>query len=316
MRDFAISLMSPIRGIARMFRSFLLRDVEIRVETCAMMLARLHIDRIRAIGAPRSLADVEFRVFSQWGEDGIIQYLLSRIEIPNPVFVEFGVENYKESNTRFLLMNNNWIGLVIDSGDDHINFIRRDELSWRYSLRAVRAFITAENINELISGAGIGGDIGLLSIDITGNDYWIWKAIQVISPRIVICEYNSVFGKDMPVTVPYDPSFYLTTAHYSNLYFGASLPALCHLAEEKGYIFVGTNSVGSNAFFVRKDVAGTLPALTAESGYVEDRIRGSRDAKGKLTFLSGSARLNVIAHLPVVNVSTNATIRLGDAVRS
>jgi hypothetical protein len=137
----------------------------------------------------------------------------------------------------------------------------------------------------------------------------------VISPRIVICEYNSVFGKDAPITIPYAPDFYWTKAHYSNLYFGASLPALCHLAEQKGYIFVGTNSVGTNAFFVRRDAAGALPALTAEEGYIEDRLRGSRDQKGRLTFLSGAARLAVIADMPVVNVATNATVRLGDAVR-
>ena len=94
-----------------------------------------------------SLDEVEFQVFSQRGEDGVIQYIINKIEIPNKVFVEFGVETYTESNTRFLLMNNNWSGLIIDGSKKNINFIKRDFIYWKYDITALESFITKDNIN-------------------------------------------------------------------------------------------------------------------------------------------------------------------------
>src|SRR5436190_7582530 len=114
----------------------------------------------------KSFTDVEFSVFSQWGDDGIIQYLIRKIDIPVKSFIEFGVENYKESNTRFLLLNDNWSGLIMDSSKKHLNFIRNDSIVWKHNLKAVRAFINAENINGVIKSAGYRGEIGSLSIDI------------------------------------------------------------------------------------------------------------------------------------------------------
>src|SRR6478609_538478 len=104
--------------------------------------------------------------FFQRGEDGIIQYIISQIEIPNKIFIEFGVENYVESNTRFLLMNNDWSGLVIDGSKQHIRFIKENFIYWKYDLTACHSFITKENINQLISGYTNCEDIGLLSIDV------------------------------------------------------------------------------------------------------------------------------------------------------
>ncbi|MGH7869018.1 MAG: hypothetical protein ACREP9_15625, partial [Candidatus Dormibacteraceae bacterium] len=209
--------------------------------------------RVVALPSVTPLPHTEFRVFSQWGEDGIIQFLLAHIPIPNPVFVEFGVENYLEANTRYLMHRNNWSGLVLDGSEAHISDLKARSEFWRHDLLAVNSFITRENINSLISGAGIEGDIGLLSIDIDGNDYWVWEAIEVISPRIVICEYNALFGPRLPITIPYQADFHRTHAHFSNLYFGASLSALFSLGQQKGYRFIGCNSSGVNAFFVRED---------------------------------------------------------------
>jgi hypothetical protein len=146
------------------------------------------------------------------------------------------------------------------------------------------------------------GDIGLLSIDIDGNDYWVWQAINVISPRIVICEYNSVFGRNNPVSVPYGEQFNRTVAHHSNLYFGASLKALCLLGEQKGYVFVGSNSAGSNAFFVRKDFALNVSAMDCQTGYVKSKFRESRNERGHLTYVSGNDRIKLIENLRVIDV--------------
>jgi len=269
-----------------------------------LLLGKILSRQNKALQQVNNLAETEFRVFSQTGDDGIIQYLISKAQISDRTFVEFGVENYIESNTRFLLVNDNWSGLVIDGSEKQIDFIKTDDIYYQHDLTTLCAFITSENINELISSAGISGEIGLLSIDIDGNDYWIWKAINVVSPTIVIVEYNSVLGSERAITVPYKPDFIRTKAHYSNLYFGTSLKALCLLAEEKGYAFVGSNSVGTNAYFVKKERLGSLVPRSAEEGYVQSKFRESRDVNGNLTYLSGKHRYNLIKGLPVYNVVT------------
>jgi hypothetical protein len=256
-----------------------------------------------------SIKEAEFQVFSQFGDDGIIQFLLQNIKIENQVFIEFGVEKYTESNTRFLLMNNNWRGLVIDGSQENIDFIHQDSIHWRYDLTAICSFITAENINDLFTKNGFTGDIGLLSIDIDGNDYWVWKKMEVINPVIVVVEYNSVFGM-LPVTIPYQADFMRTKAHFSNLFWGTSLGALWHLATQKGYDFVGTNSAGNNAYFVRKDKIGEIRPLTLAEGFTDSKFRESRNEKGELTFLHGRARLQAIKNCEVFDVVENKIVKI------
>ncbi|QDK77592.1 hypothetical protein EXU85_02870 [Spirosoma sp. KCTC 42546] len=252
-----------------------------------------------------SMKEAEFKVFSQFGDDGIIQYLISWVKPSLDTFVEFGVEDYEEANTRFLLMNNNWKGLIIDGSSTFIDFIKSSTFYWRYSLKAVASFVTAENINQLLVDNGITGQIGLLSIDIDGNDYWVWKAITAVEADIVVIEYNSLFGSDRAITIPYQPDFMREQAHYSYLYFGASLPALCDLAIEKGYAFVGCNQAGNNAYFVKKEKLNGLTALSAKEGYVYSRFRESRDQAGQMSMLDGVERSPLIAGLPVINTKTN-----------
>jgi hypothetical protein len=254
----------------------------------------------------------EFRVFSQWGEDGIIQYLLRHVSIERPVFVEFGVENYIESNTRFLLTNNQWAGLVMDGSTENIDYIRRDPIYWATNLKAEHAFITKENINELLSRSGIAGDIGLLSVDIDGNDYWVWQAIDTISPRIVICEYNSQFGSSAEVTTPYDAGFVRDAAHFSKIYYGASIRALASLATRKGYSLVASNSVGNNVFFVRNDLRGALPVLTPEQAYRRAQFREYHDEAGQLTFDDFESRLRKIGHLSLYDLKTNSLAKIAE----
>lgn len=252
-----------------------------------------------------------FGVFSQYDEDGIIQFLINHVEIKNETFVEFGVEHYEESNTRFLLLNDNWRGMVIDGSEENIGYIKNDRISRRFDLQSQCSFITKDNINELIRNSGFAEDLGLLSVDIDGNDYWVWEAIDVVRPRIVVAEYNSVFGHD-PVSTPYLADFQRTKAHFSNLYYGCSLSALAHLAGKKGYRLVGSSLRGNNAFFLRNDIAGAFPEVSARDAYVSSPFREGRDAKGRLTFLRGAARRKAIAHLPVVNVITGQTAPLGE----
>ena len=277
-----------------------------------LLLGRDKAEVIKSKINVNSLADVEFRIFSQWGEDGIIQYLISKIDIPNKIFVEFGVENYLESNTRFLLINDNWSGLVIDGSKANINFIRKDPISWRHDITAIHSFITKDNINELIRQTVNEEDIGLLSIDIDGNDYWILDEIKIIKPRILICEYNSIFGSRHSVTTPYSPGFVRRKAHFSDLYFGASLTAICELANAKGFDFVGTNSSAVNAFFVRKDLSAPFKKHKPQEIFFPSKIRESRDENGRLSFLAGEKRLDAMKDLPVYHTTTKQLVLIRD----
>lgn len=254
----------------------------------------------------------EFRVFSQWGEDGIIQYLLKHVPVERPIFVEFGVENYTESNTRFLLTNNQWSGLVIDGSAENIDYIRRDPIYWAANLKAEHSFITKDNINNLLSRNGIEGDIGLLSVDIDGNDYWVWQAIDKISPRIVICEYNSHFGPSAEVTTPYDAAFVRDTAHFSKIYYGASIAAFCSLAAIKGYSLAASNSAGNNIFFVRNDLIWELPVLSPAQAYRRAQFREYHDENGQLTYDDFETRLRKISHLSLYDLQTKALAKITD----
>lgn len=252
-----------------------------------------------------ALSDVEFKVFSQWGDDGIIQWLVHNLEIPHKTFIEFGVETYRESNTRFLMMNDNWSGLVMDGSESNIAQIIQSEYFWKYELSAKAVFIDKENINSLLAASGFDKEVGILHIDLDGNDYWIWKEISVINPIVVILEYNSVFGIDRAITTPYDKNFYRTHAHYSNLYFGASLRALQQLSEKKGYALIGCSSAGNNAYFVRRDkLNAEVREIALEKSYVVSKARESRDATGKLTYLIGIHRAEIMRGMPVYNIDT------------
>lgn len=252
------------------------------------------------------LNSYEFKVFSQWGEDGIIQHLIKSLEIKNKTFIEFGVEDFTESNCRFLLMNDNWRGFVVDGSLSNIEKIKKSYFYWRYDLNAFHAFITKNNINEILQHSAFDKDLGILSIDIDGNDWYILEAISFYQPRVLICEYNDVFGKDRAISVPYDSQFIRTKKHYSNLYFGASIAAMTYLANKKGYALVGVNSNRNNAFYVRKDLlCDQVPAVNLDQIYEPSNIRESRNEAGRLTYLAGDNRLGLIQGLPIFNVKTN-----------
>jgi hypothetical protein len=288
-----------------------LKRQEKELENIKFLFGQMMAANIKSI-QPESFDDIEFKVFSQFGDDGIIQYLIKKLDIQNQSFIEFGVEDYQESNTRFLLMNNNWKGLVIDGDTDNINHIKEQDYYWKHTLTAVSSFVNKENINEIFITNRFINEIGILSIDIDGNDYWIWEAINSISPELVIIEYNNVFGKDLPITIPYNPTFYRTNAHYSNLYWGASLAALDFLANKKGYFLIGSNNAGNNAYFARKDKAGKIKQTNVISTYRESAIRESRNQDKSLSFLSGQDKIKEIAEMPVVNVITKDIFKLKD----
>ncbi len=256
----------------------------------------------------KNIQDAEFKIYSQFGEDGIIQFLIKKYKVENKKFIEFGVGNYSESNTRFLLVNNNWEGLIINDDNSHIEFLNSEIgkiILYKHRIKIINKKLTLENVNKTFKEEGFSGEIGILSIDVDGIDYWFLKEIDSVSPKILIVEYNSTFGKKFEVTVPYKKEFDRTKEHFSNLYFGASLKAIVNLAKSKGYIFVGSNSAGNNAFFIRQDKKRNNDEISVENGYVESRYRESMDKNRNLTLIDDHHdRLNLIRNLKLYDINS------------
>ena len=213
-----------------------------------------------------------FKVYSQNDEDGIIEEIFNRIGTTNKIFIEFGVENGLECNSHYLLFKG-WRGLWIDGGETNVKTIRERfaPVIANGKLNVLRAFITRENINELFVTGGVTGEIDLLSIDVDGNDWHIWRAINVVKPRVVVIEYNAKFPPNCDWKQAYNRYHIWDGSDWQ----GASLKSLELLGHKLGYQLVGTNLNGVNAFFVRKDLARDLfiePA-TAENLYNPARAK-------------------------------------------
>ena len=210
---------------------------------------------------PRRLEHYAFKIFSQNGEDGMLQEILRRIGTTNKRFVEFGVQDGLECNTHFLL-HSGWDGLWIEGNEAAAAKIRQVFAGplGNGSLKLEHRFVTAENINAIISGAQFTGEIDLLSVDMDGNDYHVCRAIESIMPRIIVVEYNASFPPPIKWIKPYEPAYVWD----GSTYFGASLAAYTAMLAERGFTLVGTDLCGVNAFFVK-------------SGLIEDRFAEAGD---------------------------------------
>lgn len=200
---------------------------------------------------PARLRDASYDIFTYHGEDGIIGFLLSRLSGVPPVFADIGSGDCIKSNCAYLAVHEGWKGCFLDTQAEQLEVGKKfygARGGKDNGIRFLQAYITPENVNGLLSGAGLNGEIGLLSIDIDGNDFWIWKAIGVIRPRIVVIEAKVEFGIDNRV-VPYAKS-----NHHSadKMYNGASVEALKELGRQKGYKLAGANKQGYNLFFVQQ----------------------------------------------------------------
>jgi hypothetical protein len=233
-------------------------------DQAVQQLLRLQYRDLIDAGRPLPpLGDVEMRFYSQNGEDGIILLLLEAVGTATKRSVEICAGDGIECNTANLLINHGWTGLLVDGGEELLTrgrqFYEWGTEAFTYPPTLRQAWVTAENVNDLVREAGIEGEIDLLSVDLDGVDYWIWKALDCARPRIVVAEFNDAWGPYDSVTVPYDPDF---SWERGSLYYGASLAAMCGLGVEKGYRLVGAQRYGFNAFFVREDLAiDTLPTI-------------------------------------------------------
>jgi len=218
-------------------------------------------------GALPSLSDTGLRVFSQFEEDGKLLFIFSILGMKNKTFVEIGSDDGVNSNSANLYFNFGWHGLFIDGNRHSIRrgkkFFAKYPHPWFYKPQFLCSKVTRENVNALIENAGYRGEVGLLSIDIDGNDYWVWDAITVVEPQVVIIETHNEFGMNN-IVVPYDADYSYPGKH--PVYHGASPVAMTKLASKKGYRLAGANELGFNFIFVRKGLAEKeLPEVTVES---------------------------------------------------
>lgn len=243
-------------SIGRYLRRHLAVPTVRRLDMLGELLVEQHIEQLLS-GAPYNQANrlepFGFRSFSQNDEDGIVQEICRRLALERGTFVEFGVQNGMQNNTRLLLYKQ-WKGLWIEADAKCVRDMRHAFASELKSgqLKVLHSFVTRENISELIASAGLG-EIDLLSIDVDGNDYWIWQAIE-LRPKVVIMEYNAKLRPPTEWVMTYNPRHNWDYTDYQ----GASLASLDKLGRQKGYVLVGTCLAGVNAFFVRADLLGGL----------------------------------------------------------
>jgi hypothetical protein len=251
-------------------------------------------ERDAALEAATGLTRFEYRVFSQNGEDGVLAELFRRLDIRDGSFVEFGVQSGREGNCVFLADVLGWRGLFMemDSGD-HATLERRYRANPRVTTR--RAQVTPGNVESLFAGAGVLDEPAVVSIDVDGADYWVWRAIDSYRPLVVVIEYNAALDPERRLVQPADaPAGWSGTDCY-----GASLGALSALAEVKGYRLAHTELAGVNAFFVRADLDVALPPAEAVP------VRAPNH------FLAGHAHVADAGTLELVDLDTPAAGEVG-----
>ena len=258
----------------------------------------------------KNLSEIEFQVFSQWGEDGIIDWIINKFPNIPKSFLEIGTQDYKESNTRFLLINKNWDGFLIEGDDNEVKKIKSQRIYWKHKLTIKSEFVTKENINSVVKKLNVPKKIGLLSLDIDGVDYWVLKKLSVLEPSIIICEYNSLYGLNKSITVPYKTDFDRSKEHYSNLYYGASIQAFIELMKSKQYFLLGTNSAGNNAFFMKNKFLKEANKAIVEKKIFTSKFRESRNKNGNLTFLDKKESLKLIQNQFVIDLKDNKKKKL------
>lgn len=256
----------------------------------------------------KSLIEVDYKVFSQNGEDGIIDYLLNSLNIDVPKFLEIGVGNYKESNTRYLFEKSSCKGMIVDNIKNLKQKVSKYVKLWKGDLTIIENTVTSENILEILSSNNFHKNLDIFSLDIDGIDYWVMKEIPENISKIVVAEYNSIFGPNLEVSVPNIKNFDRKKYHYSYLCYGTSLRALINLMIKKKYVFLGTNIACNNAFFVSesevKKININLPDIKNLEKFTRSNFTESRSINGELNYLSGQDKLNEIENCEVVDLST------------
>lgn len=263
----------------------------------------------------KDIDQTNYKVFSQNGEDGIIQYLIKTLKLKHIKFVEIGTEDYTESNTRYIFHTMRCDGLIIDPLKNLDTLVKKNIPEfWKNNLKIINNFATPENINSLLEDSNFHNDIDLFSLDIDGIDYWIIKKLKKNISKIFIAEYNPYFGPDLEITIPNINNFNRTSYHYSNLCWGVSLKSLIKIMIEKNYTFVGSNDFLNNAFFVSNDHIDKIkikkPNLENLFEFTNAKYREGRDQIGNLTFIEPRKILYEIKDCEVIDLKRDKLVKI------
>lgn len=253
-----------------------------RVDVGSQLVLAAHYRELRQRGGPfPALRDVAFRSYSQNQEDGILLYLFGLLGTTNRVAVEICAGDGIECNTANLVLNHGWSALLIDGDEARVArgrafySRRRETRVWPPTF--VHDWVTTANVDDLLTQHDVTGEIDLLSLDLDGVDWWIWRAMSVIEPRVVVVEYQDIWGPERAVTVPYDAEFRAEFRDRFPDYAGASLAAFVKLGREKGYRLVGCEPLGFNAFFVRQGIGDdVLPEIDPASCFEHPKVQWGR----------------------------------------
>lgn len=211
------------------------------------------------------LESAEKSIYSQHGEDGVLEYLIKKTCEKHKYIVEFGAfDGIAMSNSRHFIKNKGWSALLIEA--DKKLYTRLECLYADHEKVALRnVMVTEKNINELFKGAGVPEDFDILSIDIDSIDYYVWEALTDYMPGIVIIEYNSSIPPDVEYIVSKDKmGRYTGTANE-----GASILSFYKLGQKKGYQLIYGELSGANLFFVHQSLLQNLNIedITPEDAY-------------------------------------------------
>ncbi len=252
-----------------------------------------------------------YKVFSQNGEDGTLDYLIESLKIKNINFIELGVGDYSECNTRLISMLRKCHGTIIDQNPNLNINLKKKDFFYKQNLNLITKKINLDKFKTIISELN---NIDLFSIDIDGIDYWLLNELPHNFCKIIVAEYNPLFGHKNEISVPYDSNFDRTNFHFSNLCYGASIKAIKSLLEKKGFILFGVNDLRNNAFFIRADEIKKINCEVAADDQLEEfcnfNFRESRDIKGKLTYLNQKDSINLISDCIVTDIKTGQNVKL------
>ncbi len=250
----------------------------------------LPLDRLEP---PHALTARRFRLRSQNEEDGMLLAIFERAGWGGRRFVEIG-SGKSGGNAAGLAHECGWTGLMVDSVPANMDAARK-KFAGNRQLAFLAAEVTPANVNGLLTAHGYAGDVDLLSIDIDSYDYWVLEALTAATPRVLVLEYNALFGPERRVTIPLNQPLEGTPKGYN----GASLAALTELAGRKGYRLVACENAGVNAFYLRADVAPEIPGVTPAEAFKPLRNRlDLDDAEVTTDIYAASAAHN----LPLIDV--------------
>ena len=261
-----------------------------------------------------NIRDAEVKIFSQYGEDGIIDFLLFKLDLINDiVFIEIGTGDYEEANTRFLCETRNCRGLLIDKIKD-LKYIKKRDFFWKNDIYFCQKNVSSENIVKVLNTYDFNNNFNLLSLDVDGIDYWILKNIDLDRSDIAVVEYNPLFGADHSLTIPDINNF--DRNNYRKIFYGASLRAMIDLMNSKNYFFVGANKACNNAFFINKRNQHLFSNITLENlneytNFKFRELKKNNPSKNKISNL-----INLIEDFEIFELKTKKLMKIKDLMLS